>query len=265
MKKELYRAVINKKNIVLIAFIIFMMFFSAYNDGWKTAIFAAGADDIADPADMEYYQHYFGNTYRVWKSSYSLIQVLIPLLLLIPYALTYTAEKESAYRYLLVSRKGNRRYLFNKVFSIVAAGVAVVGFAELLFYSGTYLFTMHDSTGEYVAGIVANESSLFYQDAGKYSLFVFGLRLVYYAAFLVLAVGITSFFKNRMVILLLPFLVSCILEMIMPPYMQPNVLLLPWISQNYSLCGYLATVALYCFIGIVCLFLSEQLFYKNGA
>jgi len=38
MKKELYRAVINKKNIVLIAFIIFMMFFSAYNDGWTTAI-----------------------------------------------------------------------------------------------------------------------------------------------------------------------------------------------------------------------------------
>ncbi len=264
MKKELYRAIINKKNIALVAFIVFMMLFSAYNDGWKTALFAAKADDIADPADVEYYQHYFGNTYRIWKSSYRVIQVLIPLLLLIPYVLTYTAEKESTYRYLLVSREGTIRYLCHKVFSIIIAGVAVVGFAEVLFYSGTYLFTMHDSTGEYIADIVENEKSLFYQDANKYVLLVFGVRLIYYAAFLMLSIGITSFFKNRIAILLLPFLVSSIFEMIMPLHMQPNVILLPWTSLDYSMYGYLATVALYCFIGIVCLFLSEKLFYKNG-
>lgn len=265
MVKELHRAIRSKKNIAIVAFVVFVMFLNAYHDGWKTGLFASRAVDIADPADIEFYQRYFGNTYRVWKSSYSVIQVLIPLLLLIPYALSFTIEKNSMYRYLLVSREGNAKYLFHKVLAIVISGVLIVGFGEALFYGGSFLFTQHDNAGEYIAGIVGNAESFFYQDAKKYFFIVFALHLVYYAAFLLFSVGVTSFLKNRIAILLLPFLISSMFELIMPPYMQPNVLLLPWVSDTYNIYGFAAMVVLYCFMGIACLLVSEKKYCRNGA
>ncbi len=264
MKKELQRALFSPKNIVLVAFVVFIMFFSAYNDGWKTALFASRATDIANPEDVEYYQRYFGNVYRVWISSYSVIQVLIPLLLLIPYALTYTVEKQSQYRYLIVSREGKNRYFCHKVLSIIIAGVVIVGLAEIIFYGVSYIYTSHDSTGEYIYGIVENKDSIFYQDASQYCALVFGSHLVYYASFLFFSVGITSFFKNRIAILLLPFLISSGFELILPSFMQPNVLLLPWITSEYSVYGYIGMVIMYCCVGIICLTITEKLYYRNS-
>lgn len=264
MAKELHRAISSKKNLVIVAFIVFIMFLNAYHDGWKTALFASRAKDIANPADIEFYQRYFGNTYRVWKSSYSVIQVLIPLLLLIPYVLTFTIEKNSTYRYLLVSREGNARYLWHKILAIIMSGVLIVGLGEALFYGGSFLFTWHDNEGEYIAGIVENAESLFYQDAKKYYFVIFILHLIYYAAFLLFSVGVTSFLKNKIAILLLPFLISSMFELIMPPFMQPNVLLLPWVSDTYNIYGFVALVVLYCLMGITCLLVSEKKYCRNG-
>ncbi|MEE3471000.1 MAG: hypothetical protein VZR24_10065 [Butyrivibrio hungatei] len=264
MKKEFYRAVFNKKNIVLVAFIVFIMFYSAYNDGWKTALFANRATDIANSEDVHYYQRYFGNVYRVWVSSYSVIQILIPLLLLIPYTLTYTVEKQSNYRYLLFSREGKKSYLWHKIISIILSGVVIVGLAEGVFYSCSYIFTSHDVAGEYIYGIVENKNSIFYRDATRYFAMIFGMHLVYYAAFLLFSVGVTSFFKNRIAILSLPFLISSAFELIMPSFMQPNVVMLPWISFKYSVEGYIVLVIMYCFIGVICLNITEKLYYRNS-
>lgn len=264
MKNELKRALFKKSNIFLIIGIIILMFINSYYAGWKTALTAAKATDIANMEDVIFYQKYFGNVYRVWSQSYYAIQTLSPLVLVTPYMLTYTMEKFNKYRYLTISRQGKMKYILSKIFTIALSGTIVLGSAECLFGIISYMFTQHDTSLEFISGIVSFKTNYFYEEPLKYFIFVYISHIIFYFSFLFFATGITAFFKNKIAITIIPFLAMTILDMILPLSMKPNVLMKPHISANFSMGSFFMMMTLYIILGVILVYISEKIYLKRG-
>lgn len=263
MRSELKRAFMKKSNMVLVAAVFVLMMINAYYSGWKTALRADSAQDILHVEDVIYYKNYFGNTYRVWKSSYYMVQALAPVILAAPYLSTYLSEKTNRFRFFCVSRKGNLKYVMQKAFAIALSGTAVLAFSEMLFAFVTYFFTQHDTSIEFIQGIVSFKENFFLDNPLRYFIFIFVSHIGYYFCFLIFAVGITSFLKNKIAVIIVPFLIVGVLDMILPAMMKPYVVMSPY-DRAFSFWGYGALVGLYMAAGFILMTVSERLYQKRG-
>ena len=256
MKNELKRALLKKTNIILILVVVSLMFINAYFDGWKTALTAESAQDILNAEDAIYYKKYFGNIYRVWKSSYYMVQALAPLILVAPYLNSFLSEKANRFRFFCVSRKGNFKYVMQKTLAILAS-------AEGLFAFFSGLLTQKDTSVEFMQQIVSFQESHFMSNPMSYFALIYISHIIYYFCFTIFAVGITSFLKNRIAVIAAPFVVVGVLDMALPITLQPNVVMQPY-SQTFSLNGYGILISMYVIAGLILLTLSESSYQKRG-
>lgn len=264
MKYELKRAILKKSNFILFIIIIILMFLNTYYDGWKTALRAASSSDIVKLEDVIYYQKYYGNVFRVWVGSYYIVPILAPLLIVAPYLLTYSQEKANNFRYNLVARKGNFKYIINKVLSIVISGTLVITLAELCFYFLSYMATEHDTSIEFIENIVRYDIDSFYNNPMLYFLKLYLMQIVYYASFAMFSIGLTSFLKNKIAIIISPFVVSSILELVLPKQFQPNVLMKPYLYESFSIFSFVSIIAFYIILGILIVFISEKIYLRKA-
>lgn len=263
MKSELKRALLKKSNLLLMAAVIGLMMINAYYDGWKTALGADSAQDLFRMEDVIFFQKYFGNVYRVWKGSYYMVQALAPLILAAPYLSSYLTEKTNGFRLFCVSRKGNRKYVFQKALAIALSGTAVLAFSEMVFAVLTGLRTEHDTSLEFMQGIVTFREDFFLANPLLYFVLIYVSHIVYYFCFLIFATGITSFFKSRIAVMAAPFLVMSVLDIALPVALQPNAVMRPY-YREFCFGGYGALIGLYLAVGFVLLMVSEKIYQKKG-
>lgn len=263
MKNELKRALLKKTNIILILVVFSLMFINAYFDGWKTALTAESAQDILNAEDAIYYKKYFGNIYRVWKSSYYMVQALAPLILVAPYLNSFLSEKANRFRFFCVSRKGNFKYVMQKTLAIALSGTIILASAEGLFAFFSGLLTQKDTSVEFMQQIVSFQESYFMSNPMSYFALIYISHIIYYFCFTIFAVGITSFLKNRIAVIAAPFIVVGVLDMALPITLQPNVVMQPY-SQTFSLNGYGILISMYVITGLILLTLSESSYQKRG-
>lgn len=261
---ELKRAIFKKSNLILFIIVMLLMFLNTYYDGWKTALKATSASDIVRLEDIIYYQKYYGNVFRVWVGSYYVVQMLAPLLIAAPYLITYSQEKTNSFRYNLVSRKGNVKYIINKVLSIIISGTLVLILAELCFYFLSYMATEHDTSIEFIENIVRYDIDSFYNNPMFYFIKLYLIRIVYYVSFAMFSIGITSFFKNKIAIIISPFVVSSVLELILPTNFQPNVLMKPYLYESFNIFSFISIIAFYIISGILLVFISEKIYLRKA-
>lgn len=243
--------------------VVGLMFVNAYYGGWKTALKAASAEDILRLEDVIFYQKYFGNVYRVWKDSYYMVQILAPVLLAAPYLGSFLSEKTGRFRFFCVSRKGNRSYAAQKALAVALSGTAFLGFCEMVFAVLAWFFTHHDTSPEFLQEIVFFREDFFKGNPLLYFLLLYGSHLLYYFCFLVFAVGITSFLKNRLAVMAAPFVIMGALDLILPTALQPNVVMQPY-RRGFSVGGYGVLIGAYVIVGVVLLALSERIYQKRG-
>lgn len=224
MGQELKRAIFSKWNIFLILFLLGMMFINAYYDGWNTALHVNKATDISNYDDILFYEKYFGNTFRVWSASYYMIQVLVPIVLIVPYILSYINEKNNRFRNFMIAREGSKKYLFNKIVAIAISGTLLLGFSEFLFYFITYFFTSPSTDLKYVKDLINYNEKLFIAKPFFYFVLLLMLHIIYYFAFTICAVGITSILKRKSAVIITPFLLIAILDLILPTSIQLHVI-----------------------------------------
>lgn len=265
MKQELKRGIFNKWNIFLILFILGLMFINAYNAGWNTALHIKKATDVARYEDVLFYEKYFGNTYRVWSDSYYMIQALAPIILIVPYILSYFNEKNNKFRNFMVSREGLKKYLLNKIVSISISGTLLLGFSEILFYFITYFFTSSSTDLEYVKGLVSFKEMTFLANPIFYFGNILLLHIIYYFAFTIFAVGITSALKRKSAVIITPFLTVAILDLVLPTSLQPNVIMQPNKSSDFVLINYVILISAYIIVGIICYVINEKNVKRQGA
>lgn len=264
MGQELKRAMVSKWNIVLIMFLLCLMFVNSYYDGWNTALHVKKATDISNYEDILFYEKYFGNTFRVWSNSYYMIQVLTPIVLIVPYILSYNNEKNNKFRYFMMVREGSKKYLLNKIIAIALSGTLLLGFSEFLFYFITYFFTVTSTDLEYVKDLINYNEALFIAKPIFYFALLLLLHIIYYFAFSIFAVGITSYFKRKSAVIITPFLLVAILDIVLPTYIQPNVVMQPNKSSNFTLNNYVILILAYIIVGIICYVLNEKRIKKQG-
>ncbi len=263
MKNELKRALFKKSNMILIAAIVSIMIINAYYHGWKTALTAEFAQDLLNIEDVVFCKKYYGNIYRVWKSAYYMIQVLAPLILAAPYLNTYLLEKTNRFRFFCVSRKGNRKYVVQKAAAIALSGTAILAFSEMVFAVIVGLLTQHDTSIEFIGELVFFHEDFFLAHPMLYYVFVYVSHVIYYFCFLIFAMGITSFIKNRIAVIAVPFIIVGVLDMVLPTALQPNVAMRPY-QGAFRIGGYGVLIGFYVIAGFILLMISEKIYLKRG-
>lgn len=263
MKNELKRALLKKSNIILIVAVVGLMIINAYYSGWRTALKIDSAQDIQNIEDVIFYKKYYGNMYRVWEGSYYMIQALAPVILVAPYLYTYLLEKTNRFRYFCVSRKGNLRYVIHKAFAIALSGTVLLACSEMVFAVLTGLLTQHDTALEFIQGIVSFKEDFFIDNPLLYFVLVFVSHIIYYFGFLVFAIGVTSFFKNKIAVIVTPFIIVGVLDMVLPTALQPNVVMRPY-QGTFSINGYGVLIGTYIIVGLILLMISEKIYQKRG-
>lgn len=261
---ELKRALFKKSNLIIIVLIVILMLINAYYDGWNTSLSAENASDIARASDRLFFKKYFGNTFRVWRSGYYMVQALAPLILGAPYMLSYLDEKTNHFRNFMIARKGIKKYLLHKTFAIVLAGTIILISAESMFAMITYFLTYPDLSKEFLENIVHYHETYFFQHPYLYFGMVLVSHALYYFCFLFFAIGIASLFKNKIAVIILPFLCVGILDLILPSILQPNVVMQFYYSRNFSAYGYIGLVIAYVWVGVALLIFSEHKYRKQG-
>jgi len=263
MKSELKRALLKKSNIILIVAVVSLMLINAYNDGWKTALKADSAQDIRSIEDVIFFKKYYGNMYRVWQSSYYMIQALAPIILVAPYLTSYLLEKTNCFRFFCVSRKGNFKYVMQKTLAIALSGTIILAFSEMVLAVVTGLLTQHDTSIEFMQGIVSFKEDFFVDNPMLYFILVFASHIIYYFCFLIFAIGITSFLKNKIAVIVAPFIIVGALDMMLPTALQPNVVMRPY-YRSFSIGGYGILISAYMIVGVILLIASEKFYQKRG-
>lgn len=263
MRSEIKRALFKKSNLVLILAVVSLMLINAYNGGWKTSLTVDFAQDIRNYEDVIFFKKYFGNTYRVWQSSYYMVQAFAPLVLVAPYLHTYLSEKTNRFRFFCVSRKGNLRYVGQKVFAIALSGTVILAFAEMLFATITGLLTQHDTSVEFMQDIVSFREDFFMANPMLYFVCIYFSHVVYYFCFLIFAIGVTSFIKNRIAVMIVPFIIVGVLDTILPKALRPYVVMQPY-YETFCIGGYVVLISIYVITGLVLLTVSERLYLKRG-
>ncbi len=262
MLNELKRAIFSKKSIILTAVVLILMFMNAYYGGWNTALHIKNAVDITNESDRVFFGNFYGNTYRVWIKSYYMVQILTPILLIVPYILSYSDEKRNKFRYFVEKRKGTRKYLVHKILAIAIAGTCILAISELLFFSITYFMTCPSVDMEYIEGLVCYKEDFFRMNTGAYLAIIFILQVIYYIALSIFSIGITSMLSNKVAILITPFLVVSILDLILPISFQPNVAMQPMVSSEFKLSGYWGLIVMYIVVGFITFYITEIRYKK---
>lgn len=264
MIQELRRGIFNKWNIVIVIFIVTFMFLNAYYSGWKTGLSAMSASDILNLEDKIYFAQYFGNTYKVWFDAYYSISIFAPLLLVIPYILSYREELNNKFRYFMISRQGYNKYIFKKFVAILFSGLVVVVISELLFYCVTYFFTYAIINHELFENFVRYRLDWFKSDPFGYFVHILLLRYIYYAVLLIFSIGITSFIKSKIAIIVTPFLTITILDVIIPKVYAPFSMIKPYSYDYFNYINFGVVLIILFFVGICAFVVNEKVVRNRG-
>lgn len=258
MKNELKRALLNKRNFLILVLIVFLMFANAYYSGWNTSLGVYRSDDIDNMNDKKYIAQYFGNTYRVWFSSFSTVSIFAPVLLVVPYIFSYREEIDNNFRYMMISRESKFKYSVQKILSIALSGTFLLMISEILFYLLSYRFTYHIISMEFLEGIVSYKTHLFMSAPFKYFVIIIILRALYYFSLAIFSVGITSFIETKIAILIVPFLVITIFDTLLPQRFAPFVMIRPNGYEEFNILIYFVFISALFSIGIITYFIHEK-------
>lgn len=157
----------------------------------------------------------------------------------------------------------NWKYVLQKALAIAISGTAVLAFSELVFAIITGIFTQHDTSVEFLQDIVHYKEEYFFENPMLYFVLIFTSHIAYYFCFLIFAIGVSSFFKNKIAVIVSPFIVASAFELAFPPALQPNVVMQPY-SKAFTIGGYGTLVAIYLVLGIAMLIVSEGIYQRRG-
>lgn len=160
MINEIKRGLFSKKSLILFIFILIIILATCFTStGWKTYHMSIG-NDLADVdlSEINYIRNLHGNVFKLWKSSLYTFKILLPLLLMIPYIMTYIDERNSKYRYYINIRGNKCSYLFNKIVATVLSTIFVIFIAEIISMFIIYLGSANSNfTPELMENIVVNK------------------------------------------------------------------------------------------------------------
>ena len=170
-----------------------------------------------------------------------LLSLFYPIIVMIPYVLSYRRERDSGYRQLILLKTSRRAYLGAKMLA-----VAVSAFASMLLPNLCWMLVCRFALGEtdpayeYFRHMIDFALPLYDSHPGWYMVMYAVHASVLGAIFAIAGLGLSAVIKNRYLALLLPFC-YCVFSGAVLVYLDSGFAafyLLPIQSYRFSAIGY---------------------------
>lgn len=203
----------------------------ALGDAWQ--VWRSGGDGMPPTV----WGSWMGSTsYSVWST---LFYYLAPLLCCAPFAATLSSDLRSGYCTELLTRSGAAEYLRAKIVASCLTAAVIVVVPQVVNLVGTMLFLPvvqpDPVTGLFPISSGAAAATLFYENPWAYVALFLAIGAVVAALLACLALACSLWLRSPLLVLLLPFLVSVLLNFLFFTWgitcYAPNVIIAPY--QGY--------------------------------
>ncbi len=196
LRRELRRAVFNKRMVLVIIIMFILSCFSAYSYLLSSHFFIDRDANDLTPESLKHLLEVGGNTFHIWLNGFHYTQIVFVLAAIYPYAASFVDEKRGHFHYFSVIRMGHIKYRFTKLFANGVAGGLALFIPNALFFLGTSAFFENKILYPFEFQPDGLLGDLFATTPLFYILFVLALHFSLGFSIAIFAMGITSFFSK---------------------------------------------------------------------
>ncbi len=196
LRRELTRAIFNKRMALVIMVMFILCYFSAYSSLLSTHFFIDREADDLTAENLKYLLEVGGNTYHIWLNGFHYTQIIFVLAAIYPYAASFVDEKRGHFHYFSIIRMGHLKYRMFKLFANGIAGGLALCIPNVLFFLVMSVFFENKILYPFEFRPDGLMGDLFVLNPLLYILFVLVIHFVLGFSIAMFAMGITSFFSK---------------------------------------------------------------------
>lgn len=165
----------------------------------------------------------------------SLLAVLFPIVVMIPYVLSYRRERDSGYQNLMILKASRKKYQVAKIISVEVSGFLVLFLPSLVWLIFCYYILGTGSTRYPIIYGVEFADTLYSEYPFLYGIIYVFNAGVQGAVFATLGLGLSTVLRNRYLAILIPFSYCIFTASVLNVYSKAfNALSLMVIGQYYN-------------------------------
>jgi len=207
---ELKRALKSKKFLIIVIIGLLIHFLGLYIEVKDYIFFNYNASDLQTPEAQVKIKHmieHVFNVYAVWFSIFQLYIVAMPIISALPYSLSYLEDNEYGIIKYIDVRVNHRKYLIVKILANDIAGGIAVALPTIIMTVFIHIFFKGSINDFYGKGVYGGAyTSLLTYSFWLYSLLHIFIEFIFGFAYANIALTVSAFIKNKIAIMLSPFL-----------------------------------------------------------
>lgn len=207
---ELKRALKSKKFLIIIIIGLLIHFLGLYIEIKDYIFFNYNAPDLQTPeaqAKIKHMIEHVFNIYAVWFSIFQLYIVAMPIISALPYSLSYLEDNEYGIIKYIDARVSHRKYLIVKILANDIAGGIAVALPTIIMTLFIHIFFKGSIDDFYGKGVYGGAYTyLLTYSFWLYSLLHIFIEFIFGFAYANIALTVSAFIKNKIAIMLSPFL-----------------------------------------------------------
>jgi len=270
LRRELNRAIFNKRMALVIVIMFILSYFSAYGSLLSSHFFIDREADDLTPENLKYLLEVGGNTYHIWLDSFHYTQIVFVLAAIYPYAASFVDEKRGHFHYFSIIRMGHFKYRFNKLFANGVAGGLALIIPNVLFFLVMSAFFENKILYPFEIQPDGLLDNLFALTPLLYILFVLAIHFALGFSIAIFTMGITSFFSKIVYVYAISFALYLKFDIFISNFYELEKYALTkiyYVMSNIELHGSDVVMInlLLILIGTVAFYLHNKWELKNGS
>lgn len=267
--KELKRAVLNKRFLVVVMLSIFLMLLRSYTYVWHNVMGVNSAVDLTNEG-KEMILRIYANKYHIWIGSFEMVSIVFPIFVVMPFLYSIVQERVSHFDYLVRIRNGRKRYMINKFLAVCISGGLALAIPETIYYLLLTVFARNEILNPFQLNPYGIFSHLFNDKPDIYILITLMMHFILGFAFAAFSIGISSFCTKEVSTYLVPYGVFLTLDILLSSSSNfKNFTILSaykfmFRENNYTLIHFIVTVILLFVIGILVFLFNDRRRLSNG-
>lgn len=267
--KELKRAILNKKFLIVVFLSICLMLLRSYIYLWNNVIGVNRAIDLTNEGKQMILKIY-SNKYHIWIESFEMVSIVFPIFVVMPYLFSIVKERVTHFDYLARIRNGRKKYIINKFLAVCISGGLALAIPETIYYLLLTVFARNEILNPFQLHPYGIFSNMFNTKPDIYILITIVMHFIVGFAFAAFSCGLSSFCTKEVSTYLVPYGVFLTLDIIMSSssYFKNFTILSAYKfmfrEDNYTLINFIVTIILLLIFGIFLFLFNDRRRLSNG-